>query len=96
MRILCEAGVPAGAVQDTGELFQDPHLQARDFVHDVEHPRLEEFQLLGNPIRMSGGTAKLERAPLLGEHTDEILKSDLGLTNAELKLLRTRGILGAP
>ena len=94
MRVLCEAGVPAGAVQDTDDLFRDPHLQDRDFVQQIDHPKREPFELLGNPIRMSAGHPEISRAPLLGEHSEEILRQDLGLSDAELKLLRTRGIVG--
>ena len=93
-RVLCEAGVPAGAVQDTDDLFRDPHLQDRDFVQQIDHPKREPFELLGNPIRMSAGHPEISRAPLLGEHSEENLRQDLGLSDAELKLLRTRGIVG--
>ncbi len=96
MRILGGAGVPCGAVLDTRDLFDDPHLRARGFVRDVEHEALGRVPHLGNPIRMSASDVPLRAAPLLGGHTAEVLRADLGMGEAELAALRAAGAIAEP
>ena len=93
MRILCEAGVAASAVLNTMDLFHDPHLAARGFVEQVEHPVEGTVTLLGSPIRMSESEVALQPAPILGEHSDEVLISELGLSEEELSRLRDEGVV---
>jgi formyl-CoA transferase len=93
MRCLGEAGVPCSAVLDTRDLFNDPHLLARDFVKSVEHAALGRVRLLGWPARMTRSEVPLQAAPLLGQHTDEVLAADLGLGADELRALRERGVI---
>lgn len=94
MRILGAAGVPCAAILDTRDLHHDPHLQERGFVQEVEHPERGKASLLGFPTRMSGSRVALERAPLLGEHTDEILREDLALDDETIGRLREARVLG--
>jgi formyl-CoA transferase len=94
MRRLGEAGVPCSAVLDTRDLYRDPHLLARDFIKHVEHPELGEVPLLGFAARMSRSAVELKRAPTVGEHSDEVLRADLGLGDDELGTLRKSGVLG--
>jgi formyl-CoA transferase len=94
MRILGEAGVPASAVLDTQDLFQDPHLLERGFVHQVDHGELGVKPLLGWPARMSASNVALRRAPDLGEHTDEVLAAELDLDEAARDRLRGEGVIG--
>jgi formyl-CoA transferase len=93
MRILGEAGVPASAVLDTQDLFKDPHLLARGFVHQVDHGALGDKPLLGWPARMSASEVPICRAPELGEHTDEVLKAELGVDDEGLARLRQAGVI---
>jgi formyl-CoA transferase len=93
MKILGEAGVPCSAVLDTADLFRDPHLQARGFVKKIDHPELGEIPLLGWPARLSKSEVPIEPAPLLGQHTREVLSADLGLAETELHTLRERGAI---
>ncbi|MDP6980232.1 MAG: CoA transferase [Myxococcota bacterium] len=93
MRILGDAGVPCSAIIDTQDLYRDPHLLARDFIKTVEHRDLGEAPLLGFPTRMSESEVPLERAPYLGEHSDEVLRGDLGLSDDEIESLRSEGVL---
>ncbi len=93
MRILCEAGVAAAAVLNTMDLFHDPHLAARGFVEQVEHPVEGTVTLLGSPIRMSESEVALQPAPILGAHSDEVLISELGLSEEELSRLRDEGVV---
>ena len=96
MEAFAEAGVCASQVYETHELFSDPHLVERGFVHELDHPEHGEVRVLGWPARMSRSSVPIEAAPLLGEHTDEVLAEDLGLDAAALARLRERGAIGAP
>ena len=94
MRVLAEHGVPASAVLDTGDLYRNPHLTSRGFVHEVEHPAAGKVKLLGWPPRMSASRVPIKPAPLLGEHTREVVAADLGLAEAELDALAGEGAIG--
>jgi formyl-CoA transferase len=95
MQKLAAAGVPAGAVLDTMDLYRDPHLLARDFVKTVEHETMGPIRLLGCPARLSESEVALEAAPLLGRHTAEVLAGELAISEAEIADLRARGVIGA-
>jgi len=94
MHILCEGGVPASAVFDTTDLFTDPHLAERGFLHKVQHEELGEVPLLGWPARLSESEVPIVAAPVLGKHTVDVLTADLGLDAAELARLREAGTIG--
>ena len=86
-----EAGVPVGPVNKIGDMLADPQVKAREMVVEVEHSRLGAVKALGTPIKFSETVAKVTRgAPLLGEHTDEVL-TGLGYSAAEIKALRAEG-----
>ena len=76
---LFEAGnIPCGPINDYEQVFQDPQVLAREMVVEVEHPTLGLIRALGSPIKMSATPPEVRRrAPLLGEHTQEIL-SEIG------------------
>ena len=93
MARLGEAGVPCSAVLDSADLHDDPHLVARGFVHTIDHPKHGPVRLLGWAPRMSDSSVPIERAPLLGEHTDEVLSAELGVDADELRNLRDAGIV---
>ena len=95
MRRLGEAGVPCAAIFDTRDLYHDPHLLERGFVKTVEHPERGTAPLLGFAARMSGSEVPFERAPLLGEHSEEVLREDLGLDDEALRALRAAGALAS-
>ena len=93
MRELAEGGVPASAVLDTSDLYNNAHLVERGFVHEVEHPRLGAVKLLGWPVRMSESSVEIDAAPSLGQHSSEVLNDDLGLTQKELDDLSKQGVI---
>ena len=72
---LFDAGnIPCGPINDYAQVFQDPQVLAREMVVEVEHPTLGSIKALGSPIKMSATPPDVRRrAPLLGEHTQEIL-----------------------
>jgi len=94
MRVLGAAGVPCAAVLDTRDLYRDPHLLERGFIQHVDHPERGRVPLLGFPTRMSESSVPFVRAPRLGEHTDEILREDVGLDEEAVRSLRAKQILG--
>lgn len=92
-RALADAGVPCSAVQDTADLFRDPHLLERDFVQTVDHPSEGQVDLLGWPARLSESSVAMQAAPELGEGTREILTKDLGLDADAIERLASAGTI---
>jgi formyl-CoA transferase/CoA:oxalate CoA-transferase len=82
-------GVPSGAVRDVAEVLSDPQLAAREMIQGVEHATLGTVRTLGLPIKLSDTPGAVRAAPpALGQHTDQILRTDLALTDAEIARLR--------
>lgn len=94
MKVLNEDDIPASMVFDTKDLFTDPHLLERGFVHEVEHAALGRIKLLGWAPRLSASHVDFKAASGLGEHTHEVLEQDLGLVESEIAALRSTGMLG--
>ena len=93
MRTLGDAGVPAGACQDTGEVMADPHLAARDMIVELPYPKRGTFKTVGCPLKLSDSPATLTRPPMLGEHTESVLASLCGVTAADVGALRKKGVV---
>ena len=87
MEILAGAGIPCGAVLDSGEVLSDPGLVARGMVVSLEHPTRGRFAMPGNPVQLSASPTTVTRAPLLGEHNAEVYGGWLGLPADELRAL---------
>jgi formyl-CoA transferase len=94
MDVLGPAGVPCSAVYDTTDLWNDRHLRARDFIQTIEHPVAGAVQLMRNPLRMSASQVPLGPSPILGAHTVEVLRADLGLDLDAIADLRASGAIG--
>ncbi len=93
MRILGDAGVPSGACQDTGEIFEDPHLREREMIVDLDYPPRGSYITVGCPIKMSGSPAEIVRPPMLGEHTDTLLTGLCGVEQDQVDQLRDNGVV---
>ena len=66
--------MPAGPVMDHGEVFTDPHTLARDMVVELDHPAVGKMNTIGTPVKLTSTPGAIDRpAPLLGEHTEEVL-----------------------
>jgi crotonobetainyl-CoA:carnitine CoA-transferase CaiB-like acyl-CoA transferase len=88
------AGVPCGPINSVGEALNDPHTLARDMVRAVRHPTVGELKMVGIPFRMNGTPAAIRRAPpLLGQHTDEVLSGELGMSAARIAQLRAEKVI---
>jgi len=82
------AGVPCGPINTLDEVFDDPQVIARGLRIDLPHPTAEQVRLVGSPVRMSGTPAQAVRhPPLLGEHTDSVLREVLGYDEARIASL---------
>ncbi|MCZ6870160.1 MAG: CoA transferase, partial [Gammaproteobacteria bacterium] len=76
------------------DLFSDPHLLARGFVHEVEHKSHGTIRLLGWGARLSESDVEITAAPLLGEHSAEVVAADLGLGTDDVEALLEDGVIG--
>jgi crotonobetainyl-CoA:carnitine CoA-transferase CaiB-like acyl-CoA transferase len=87
-------GVPCGPINRLDDVFADPQVQHRGLKISVPHPLAGEIPLVANPIRYSRTPIRYDAPPpLLGQHTDDILRSLLGKSDSEIGALRTRKII---
>ena len=93
MRVLAEAGVPCGAVQDTGEVLSDPHLKEREMIVEIDYPDRGPYQTVGCPIKLSESPVTVTRPPQLGEHSEAVLTALCGVGAEEAKRLRQEGVI---
>ncbi|MGG7606816.1 CaiB/BaiF CoA transferase family protein [Massilia sp. BKSP1R2A-1] len=92
--LLESVGVPCGPINDLGEVFTNEQVQAREVAIELPHPKAGKVKLVRNPIRMSATPATSDKAPpLLGQHTDEVLRDVLGRSDADIAALRDKGVL---
>ncbi|HEY3363662.1 MAG TPA: CoA transferase [Symbiobacteriaceae bacterium] len=82
------AGVPTGPIYTMDKVYNDPQVLAREMVTEVQHPTIGSFKMTGSPFKLSDTPVRIEsHPPLLGEHTDEVLRS-LGFDEAEIADMR--------
>jgi formyl-CoA transferase len=84
--------IPCGPILSMEELAADPSLRATGTVVEIDHPTRGKYLSVGNPIKMSDSPTEVKRSPLLGEHSDEILK-ELGFDDSEIRVLRTEKVV---
>ncbi len=96
VRALDAAGIPAGPVNTIGEMLADPHVLAREMVVETVHPVAGPTKALGLPIKFTATPGRVRRpAPMLGEHTREVLR-EAGFADAEIDALTESGAALAP
>jgi formyl-CoA transferase len=83
MRVI-GAAVPAGAVRDTLELLNDPNFEERGIIQTIQHPTNGPFKMAGWPVRFNGKPNVVKPAPLLGQHSAEVLKDWLGMSEDQV------------
>lgn len=93
MGILAELGVACGAVQDTCEVLDDPHLRAREMVVQMDDPNRGEYLALGCPIKIASNEVEVRPPPLLGEHSKDLLSRLLDMDEAQVERLREGGVI---
>jgi formyl-CoA transferase len=96
MEILNPLDVPCGPIMSTEDLANDEHVRGRDMWVEIDHPQRGKWFNVGMPIKLSDSPARIERSPLLGEHTDQVLKEVLGYSEDKVASLRKAGAFSVP
>ncbi len=91
MEICNPLDIPVGPILSLKEIAEDPGLRETGTVVEVDHPVRGKYLTVGNPIKLSDSPAEVKRSPLLGEHTDEILKEFCNMSEEEIKAVREAG-----
>jgi crotonobetainyl-CoA:carnitine CoA-transferase CaiB-like acyl-CoA transferase len=93
--VLLAAGIPMGGINSIAQVVEHPQVAARGALVEMDHPRAGKVRMVGAPVRLSATPGSVRTpAPMLGEHTDEVLRDLLGLGDDEIASLRAGGALG--
>ena len=94
LELLESAGVPNGPINNIAQVFEEPQVRAREVKIELDHAAAGKLPLVSSPMRFSETQLEYNLAPpLLGEHTEEVLRGLLGKSDAEIAQLRVEGIL---
>ncbi len=94
VQLLIEKDVPVGPVNSVDDIFRCPQVRERQMLVDTEHPIAGRFKIVGVPAKLSRTPGKVRTAaPLLGQHTEEVLQGILGRTPEEIRRLREQGVI---
>src|ERR1700678_4249167 len=93
MALCNEHDIPVGPILSMKELAEESSLRATGTVVEVEHPTRGPYLTVGNPIKLSDSPADVRRSPLLGEHTDEVLREVLRFSEKEIAAIKASGAL---
>jgi formyl-CoA transferase len=91
MEICNPLDIPVGPILSMKEIAEDQGLRETGTIVEVDHPVRGKYLTVGNPIKLSDSPAEVKRSPLLGEHTDEILKEFCNMSEEEIKAVREAG-----
>jgi crotonobetainyl-CoA:carnitine CoA-transferase CaiB-like acyl-CoA transferase len=93
--LLRQHGIPVGAINTIDQVVDHPQVQARNMLVEYEHPTAGKIKIVGVPVKLSETPGKVrEPAPLLGQHTDQVLREYLDMGEAEIAALRQTGAIG--
>src|SRR4051794_13079397 len=94
---ICNAhDIPVGPILSMKEIAEEKSLRKTGTVVEVDHPTRGKYLTVGNPVKMSDSLTEVKRSPLLGEHTEEILRKELGYTEQDIAEIKTSGAITAP
>jgi formyl-CoA transferase len=93
MNICNEHDIPVGPILSMKEIAEDQSLRKTGTVVEVDHPTRGKYLTVGNPVKMSDSLTEVKRSPLLGEHTEEILKDVLGYSDKEVAEIKGSGAI---
>ena len=93
MRMFNEHNIPCGPIIDMRELLNDQSLAECGSVVEVMHPERGLFKTVGCPIKLSDSPVEVHASPLLGEHTEEILKEIVGYGDTDIEQARAEGAI---
>jgi len=92
--LLEAVGVPCGPINDLADVFENPQVRARGLAIDIAHPSAGKVTLVRSPMTLSVTPTRFDKAPpLLGQHTDDVLRDVLGRSDKDITALRARGVL---
>jgi formyl-CoA transferase len=91
MEICNPLNIPVGPILSMKELSEEQSLRDNGTVVEVDHPERGKYLTVGNPIKLSDSPTEVMRSPLLGEHTDEILREVVGLSDEEIEYAKQEG-----
>ncbi|MDQ4099423.1 MAG: formyl-CoA transferase, partial [Chloroflexota bacterium] len=94
MEILNQYDIPCGPILSMKEIAEEPSLRKTGTVVEVEHPERGNYLSVGNPIKLSDSPTEVVRSPLLGEHTQEILRSVLNFSEEQVSEVLSSGATG--
>jgi formyl-CoA transferase len=80
----------------TEDLTHDEHVRGRDMWVEIDHPQRGKWWNVGMPIKLSDSPAVIKRSPLLGEHTEEVLREVLGYSEDKVAQLKSAGAFSIP
>lgn len=92
MDILNKYDIPCGPILSMKEIAEEPSLRASGTIVEVDHPERGKYLTVGNPIKLSDSPTDITRSPLLGEHTDEVLR-ELGYNDLQIAALRDERVI---
>jgi formyl-CoA transferase len=92
MEILNQYDIPCGPILSMKEIAADESLRESGTIVEVDHPTRGKYLTVGNPIKLSDSPTEVTRSPLLGEHTEEVLRQ-LGYGADDLAMLRQEGVI---
>ncbi len=93
MATLNPLNVPCGPILSMKEIAEEQALRATGTVVEVDHPKRGKYLTVGNPIKLSDSPADVQRSPLLGEHTEDVLRNVLGMSSDEIQSARQQGAI---
>src|SRR5438477_4632562 len=93
MDTLNPLNVPCGPILSMKELAEEPSLRKTGTIVEVDHPTRGKYLTVGNPIKLSESPSDVRRSPMLGEHTDEVLRDVVGLNDDEITDARKQGAI---
>lgn len=94
VKFLLERGVPCGPVNTLEEVFRDPQILKRNMLVEIKHPKAGKIKQIGIPIKFSQINLDVQSSPpLLGQHTEDVLKNLLNMSSQEINRLKEKGVI---
>ncbi|MDF1553546.1 MAG: CaiB/BaiF CoA-transferase family protein [Deferrisomatales bacterium] len=94
LAVLEPAGIPCGPINTVDQVLADPQVRARGMVVEMQHPVAGRLEMAGSPVKLANSESQAPHpSPLLGQHTEEVLREVLGLDDGQIAALRAGGVV---